>query len=64
MPLYTVNVIETRNYNVTYSVEADDPEEALELALIGDTIDEEDLQLTGVTDRHAEQHDVSLAENN
>lgn len=60
MATYTVNVIETRAYYIDYTVEADTPEEALEKALEGDTVseDEANKQLSGVQDRHAELEDV------
>lgn len=58
MATFTVNVIETRTYYVDYTVEADSPEDALEKALIGDTIAEDEVQLSGVSDRFATEDDV------
>ena len=59
MPLYDVKVEETRHYSVTYRVEADNPEEALELAEQGDTVSESDEHLEGVLSRNANRSSVS-----
>ena len=50
---YLVEVYELREYKCLYTVTADSKEEALELAEIGNTDDEKDLQLVGVTNREA-----------
>jgi hypothetical protein len=51
---YTFNMIETRTYAVKYTVEADSREEAENMAVIGDTIDEEGETLLSVIDREIE----------
>lgn len=40
MPKYSIRVAETRTYNTTYTVEADSPEQAVEKAEAGETVDE------------------------
>ena len=57
MPLYEVEVIETRNYNVTCRVEAGSIAEAVEKAESGDTVSEDDAQLSGVSDRFVVSED-------
>lgn len=51
MPKYTLTVCEVREYQCTYTVEADSPEEAKELAALGETIDEYEDRCIGVTSR-------------
>jgi hypothetical protein len=52
MPKYQIKVSETRRYNVLYTVIADCPEEALELAEAGETDAESNEYLIGVDDRN------------
>lgn len=51
MAAFKFHVIETRNVEMIYYVEADSLEEAREKAESGDTTREEEVQFTGVTDR-------------
>ena len=48
---YIIPVIETRTYRVQYTVDADNLDEALELAEAGDTVSEEELHLVDVVAR-------------
>ncbi len=41
MPMYEVRAIETREYSVTYHIEADNEEEARKMVEEGDTIGDE-----------------------
>lgn len=52
MSKYRVIVSEVRHYDVAYIVEADSPEEAVEMAEQGDSIKETQLKNHGVMDRH------------
>ncbi|SEC76348.1 Uncharacterised protein (plasmid) [Tsukamurella tyrosinosolvens] len=54
MPTFTFEVIETRQYRVEYTVEADTRDEALLKAAAGETVDEVEGRCTGVTDRYVE----------
>lgn len=60
MARYTVEVSEIRHYDVEYTVEADSPEEALEMAARGETEDEQELKNHGVVQREVD--DESLVE--
>lgn len=60
MPQFIFAVIETRNYEMQYAVEAATAVEAREKAEIGDTVVEIETSFTGVTDRYvAEQLPMS-----
>ena len=51
MKRYEIPMSESRCYSVTYWVEARNPEEAMEKALIGDTVDESAGRVGEVIDR-------------
>lgn len=51
MARYHVIVFETRTVEMLYTVEADDPEHAEEMAAIGNTVEEELIRELGVTER-------------
>lgn len=51
MPRYEIEVVESRAYKRTYTVEADSPEEASEQAERGDTVDESEGTLTDIINR-------------
>ncbi len=51
MPVFEFEMIETRVYDVTYYVEADSEEEALEQAMIGNTDSEGDESCREVVNR-------------
>lgn len=53
MPKYSIRVAETRTYNTTYTVEANSPEEAVEKAEAGETIEEATGSLQSVDERVA-----------
>lgn len=52
MKRWIVTVAETRNVQVEYVVEAEDAEEAADLALSGETIEERPIRDLDVIDRH------------
>jgi len=52
MRMYRFAVTETRNFEVEYVVEAETEEEAREKAESGETVSEEEIGLTGVSDRY------------
>lgn len=52
MPVFKFAVTETRNVEMHYLVEADTEEDARIMAEAGDTIEEHEVQFTGVTDRY------------
>ena len=51
MAKYRQTVLETRVYEVVYTVEANSPEEAEEFISIGQTVEEESVKLERVQDR-------------
>lgn len=51
MPKFVIRVIETRDYPCDYTIEADTEEDALEAAEIGETDDEYEGDMMGVTNR-------------
>jgi hypothetical protein len=51
MPEFEFTVIETRTYDVRYVVEADTPEEALEMAESGETVEETKIKCRDVLNR-------------
>lgn len=51
MAIFTCKVIETREYSVSYEVEAETAEEAVEKAEQGDTVDERGARHTSVLHR-------------
>ena len=51
MPYFQQEVIETRSYNVLYTVEAKDAKEAASKIAAGDTFKEEELKNNGVSQR-------------
>ena len=51
MTTYRIEVVEHRAYDVLYTVEADSPAEAREMAEAGDTVAEEEIKCRQVTDR-------------
>lgn len=51
MAKYRQTVLETRVYEVVYTVEADSPEEAEKFIAIGQTVEEESVKLERVQDR-------------
>ena len=54
MPTFTVKVTETRVFECLYVVEAENADEARELAEAGETLQEVDIKLVGITDRQPE----------
>ncbi len=52
MKRYEQIVIETRTYEVLYTVEAETKEEAEEMFETGETIDEKEIKCLDVTGRH------------
>ena len=59
MTKYKIQVVETRNYDVEYIVDADSEEEALRKAEIGDTINETDSgKMPAVIDRFVMSDDL------
>jgi hypothetical protein len=61
MSKFTVEVIETRSYYVSYVVEAESADAALDKALTGETESEFGEQLSGIADRWATLDDVTEA---
>jgi len=51
MPQFKIDVWETRDYRMQYTVEAKTLDEAKELAESGETEEEEEIQIIGVTNR-------------
>ena len=51
MPIYTAKVIETREVLMLYTVEADSEKEAREFLDEGQTEEEEEIRIEGVSDR-------------
>jgi predicted RNA-binding protein with PIN domain len=48
---YTVEVVEIRHVSVTYTVEADTAEEAIDKAAIGETVEEVESGIVSVAER-------------
>lgn len=59
MHKYDVSVTEVREYQMTYGISAETPEEALELASSGEVDDEVEERLIGVTARHPDKTTLS-----
>lgn len=52
MPEFKFAVTETRNVEMHYTIIADTEAEAREMAEAGETVDETEISITGVTDRY------------